>query len=61
MPQIVLAGAVLAAAWLAGRLMRRAFSARPADRQKMRRDTGEEIIPLRRDPETGVYIPAERD
>ena len=56
MPQILLAGAVIAGAWFAARLMRKAL-ARPS----ARRPADEAVIPLRRDPETGIYSPVEND
>jgi hypothetical protein len=61
MPQIILAGAVIAGAWLAARLMRKAFGEKPARRPEMQGTPDEAIIPLRQDPETGIYIPAERE
>lgn len=59
MPQIILAGAVLAGAWLAVRLARKALGGKSEKNGKMSGNRGEAIVTLRRDPETGVYVPAE--
>ena len=63
MPQIVIAGLVVAAAWVGGRLLRKALgSGRPPRRRPdLNRNGTEPILTLRPDPETGVYRLAERD
>ena len=63
MPQIVIAGLVLAAAWIGGRMLRKALGANrpPRPSPDMMRNGTDAIPTLRRDPETGVYIPAEPD